>query len=461
MAGVLNFALGLETSNFLRGLNISSQSILSFSAAMKGISTVASKTWGAINEGAQLADLQARTGAAAGSLYQLQEAFKLVGVSSEAVPGMLKKLQVALGGVDEAGNKTEDAFAALGLRVEDLKGMDPAKQLQAVTSALGNMGQERGMFVASKLFGREGASDAMQIGRQSADFGESMAETSRTGNLINKNVAAFDHIADTMQKVNTMMRGMWFELAANVAPVIQTVMDRLMGVFQEGGFASMLGESFRMAFDLAVNLAPATFAKIGAILLKTFETPLTYLQAGMEFVIQKMMEAIANNPLFEFAMGVSGQLLKGLTGFQKGFKAEDFSTILENTKETGVRFNLGFGEVGIGEMMSSADSAWSEAMEKFFSKYGGKVAESMVAAGRQAASSEPENKALSSASSKNGPQVTSLEKIGFILAGTNSRSDEKRFLQETARNTAETARAMRILMKGKAEAAMFALTSAL
>lgn len=301
----------------------------------------------------------------------------------------------------------------------------------------------------------------MQIGRQSADFGESMAETSRTGNLINKNVAAFDHIADTMQKVNTMMRGMWFELAANVAPVIQTVMDRLMGVFQEGGFASMLGESFRMAFDLAVNLAPATFAKIGAILLKTFETPLTYLQAGMEFVIQKMMEAIANNPLFEFAMGVSGQLLKGLTGFQKGFKAEDFSTILENTKETGVRFNLGFGEVGIGEMMSSADSAWSEAMEKFFSKYGGKVAESMVAAGRQAASSEPENKALSSASSKNGPQVTSLEKIGFILAGTNSRSDEKRFLQETARNTAETARAMRILMKGKAEAAMFALTSAL
>jgi hypothetical protein len=108
MAGVLQFTLGLEASEFLSKLGLGEGKILSLAAAGEGLRAVMDRTWGAIEQAGALEHLSKRTGESAGHLYQLEEGFKACGVSAESVGGTLFFMQKALGGVNEMGESTDD-----------------------------------------------------------------------------------------------------------------------------------------------------------------------------------------------------------------------------------------------------------------------------------------------------------------------------------------------------------------
>jgi hypothetical protein len=79
MANVLEFALGIETSEFLAKLGISSGRVLSFAGLADTVRHAWDKTWDAINKGAELKGLASATGESVSMLYKFQQGLEAIG----------------------------------------------------------------------------------------------------------------------------------------------------------------------------------------------------------------------------------------------------------------------------------------------------------------------------------------------------------------------------------------------
>jgi len=442
MAGVLTFALGLETSAFASGLDRAAGRMVAFLSVGKLLSETVEGVWGAIERGGALQDLSARTGETVGNLYQMQEAFKVVGISAESLPGMINRLNKSLSGVDEMGKKTEGAFAALGLSVEDLKGLDAPGQFEAVSGALAGLDKAAGMDVASRLFGREGAANMMQISRDAEGFKQTIADSAREAAVFARNAAAFDKLGDTITRVKGSLSGMFAGIAEGVVPTLQGVVEALQKIdlvaigqdigtmfsgafqaFREGKLAELIGDTIVFGLSAAAVMAPGIFQKIGVALLKALETPLIYLQAGMEFVVQKFMEFIGKIPKIGKAAGFDG------------FKAQSMADILTERKGKGAEFftegmNLTEMNKSANDSLKMGTDSLKEQYSMLFSKLGGFAA--------RAPKSEVASTALSKSTvpdfvstNYQKPDVTSLEKMGFIFNGGGANDPAK----GTERNT--------------------------
>ena len=96
----------------------------------------------AIERGAHLEDLSARTGESVANLYQLEEAFKRAGLAADSVPGTILRVRKALSGVNELGGETNSIFAALGLDRASLAKDDPLDAIQKISGALSRLKRE-------------------------------------------------------------------------------------------------------------------------------------------------------------------------------------------------------------------------------------------------------------------------------------------------------------------------------
>src|ERR1035438_2836463 len=142
MAGVLQFTLGLEVSNFLHECGLSSAAILGLERVGEGLRGVMERTWGAIEQAGALEHLSRRTGETAGNLYRMQEGFKAAGVGAEPLGMMLYQMQKSLGGVNEMGEDTSSIFMRLGLSVASLKKQGGAGAFQEIIASLGKLRSE-------------------------------------------------------------------------------------------------------------------------------------------------------------------------------------------------------------------------------------------------------------------------------------------------------------------------------
>jgi hypothetical protein len=194
MAGVLEFALGLKSSEFLSELGVSSRAIVAVGAAMEGLKFTAEKVWAAVEQGAALKELADRTNQSTESLYRMEEGFKGVGLGAEAVPGMILKMQRALSGVNEMGEKTGFVFTQLGLNMTKLRGESAEQSLNEIGAALAKMGTNNAAGAASAIFGRFGAGDILQLAR-------GMQEYQRVMNATKGDATVFGAMADAWSDI--------------------------------------------------------------------------------------------------------------------------------------------------------------------------------------------------------------------------------------------------------------------
>jgi tetratricopeptide (TPR) repeat protein len=316
MAGVLSFTLGLETSNFLRGLGLASGQIISFSAAVDAASKVMAGMWAAIERGGALQDLSARTGESVGNLYRLQEAFTIAGVGAETVSPMLLRLQKALGGVDENGNKTDAVFARLGLSAKQLSSLQAPEQIQAIASSLAKLDRNEAADIASRLFGRDGAGNILQISGDLESFNQTMRETARTSAVFAKNAALFDQIGDTLQAIKREVGGVYAGLAALAGPKIQAALDFVKSWLQSLSGGNNVGEllslSLQVAFEkgtyygeqFAVSVAVALTEAIPAAMRAAWQMGLASLQDVNLAMAERRLEAAEKS--YEQAINPTG-----------------------------------------------------------------------------------------------------------------------------------------------------------
>jgi hypothetical protein len=194
----LQFNLGLQSAGFLSALSGAMSGLTRFVGIAGGMGGLMAGVWSRIEKGAKLEDLSARTGETVKDLFLLQRGFELAGISAEAVPMALFRIQKALGGISDTGEPTGKIFAQLGLSIEQLKGMAGAEKIEALVKALAGMNRAGASFAASKIFGRGEAKDMMQLVGKTEEFARALRVSAADAEFFQKNSKAMEELTDNL-----------------------------------------------------------------------------------------------------------------------------------------------------------------------------------------------------------------------------------------------------------------------
>jgi len=153
----VSFAKGLKKANVALG-NFGTQALKygGVAAAAVGAGMIAG-TKGAISMGGELADLSAQTGVAVSDLMKIQQAYKDNGKEAGSAGKDINKMQKAIFDASKDMGGESDPFAAIGLSVEKLVGMNPTEQFFAIGGAIKAIEDPvRQTAMAMKIFGKSG-----------------------------------------------------------------------------------------------------------------------------------------------------------------------------------------------------------------------------------------------------------------------------------------------------------------
>lgn len=454
MSGELKFSLGLVTGGFLSGLAGADARVKGFIGGLISLGAITRGVMGAIGEGADLERLHKRTGETVGDLVKIQEGFQAAGLSSEEAGSALFVMQKSLGGVDEMGKGTSKTFERMGLSMSKLKAMGAPEAMRQIVGALGKMNQSEAAKSASTIFGRGNAGNMMELARSTGAFAEGMAQAAGKAKLMQDNAASFQQLIITTRQIKDNVSEMFVGIAAGAAPAIQQVADMLKGVdiaglgkglgnylsalvqaFKEGSLSELIGETFKTGFDLAVAFLPGMFEKMGYLLLKAFESPLNWLQAGITYTINQL----ANNPKLRNLMAVATAGASEAIGSALGLfgGSATFEDILKEQKEKGLGLNFGTGEFGLSDINDDSNQRLAEAKANM-GKITAPLMEMIDGLVARAPAAKKSADILKGTAAESGagsykPEFTSLEKMGFVMSGLGNTDLAQRTANATER----------------------------
>lgn len=358
----------------------------------------------AIELGDSMKNLSARTGASIPFLMDMQKLFKNSGISADYAGNAMLNMQRALSGVNADGEPTNQMFERLGLSVDNLMAMSPEDAFKQIGVAIANLGSESEKTAASfAIFGRQGG--GLKAVFKDPAFAGLGTNFSQLGLSLAKNADNFSKISAKLRDSGSFFRGFFVEMAGAVAPSILELFKLFEGGDKLSGFGKQIGDqiaigvnaligafksgeifsALKLAFDTSVivlkdllarafQYASNIFSKLltgsalpaigaglidilsgsvkalGSMLLKIFETPIAYFQAGLEIAVSEI--ALKFNAIFEKFAKIGEGFAKGgalgaavaatKIGFEptKGLSDEDKGRILTEKLQEGVKFGV-------------------------------------------------------------------------------------------------------------------------
>jgi hypothetical protein len=465
MAGVLNFTLGLNTAQFLTKLGAAGTALGGFVGLAATAGKVMNEAFAQMNKGDRLGELSARTGETVGDLLKLEHAFDMVGLQAGGVAPMLSQMQKALGGVNEQGEPTAKVFEQLGLDIAELKGLDAPAAIEAITKKLAGLNKNEATNLASKIFGRNGAGDAMQIARSANDFADAITRAAPQAARMERSAGAFSRFDTLGKNIRFAMDGLFLGLAEQMAPQLNRALAQidLAGMALEtGDFAEMVSLQLGLGFEKAtVGFAtilsdPRLYAGMTEAMLGAL-APVSKAFLGMGMIGQDFSKALAQKGLEEKLEQLSLGKFKA-RGFDEIFAGTraDTKAGMEKIFGTDAEFaRAAFGLVGDGtkRMGDAVKDAWGamglvggaemdrlkELTEQIRGRFTGRKAGGGGGGGGDAAPLDPFG-AFFGGSWVSKFDSNSLERVGARFAlggdvGSNSVATHTRNIHQTALRT--------------------------
>jgi hypothetical protein len=283
MAATITAKLNLDASGFTAALTRAQASLgrikaigvpvlaAGFAAASAAAVGLAAGIKSAIDIGGQLSDLSTRTGVAAGELRVLQEAFARNGLEAGQVGPVINKLQKAIVEAGEGTGPVAQAFARLGINMDELAGMSSAQQLDAIGQAIAALPDPAARAAtAMQIFGRSGG-ELLTLFANSGAMGQAASAVGDQADLLTRNANLFDEASDILGQVGTKMQGFFVGVADQLIPALMPLLEALDQV-DLAGIGQGLGEG------IAFALTAITSGQVGNLLALQLRI------AGGEFV---------------------------------------------------------------------------------------------------------------------------------------------------------------------------------
>lgn len=358
---------------------------LSTLTAIAGAQLFANVASGAINAGRALAGwvqssadtidnlskLAARTGFLYSELASLNLAADLAGVSTETLAGAMQRADRMFVLAGEGSKSAQQAFARVGLSLEDLQGLTDAQRFERITDAIADIPDPATRSAAAiGLFGRSGAQLIPLFSQGSGAIRQAAEEAQKFGLALNntqgQNVEAMN---DSFTRVGAAVQGIVNQVTAFLAPAVTNVANIFTDFIADVGGVNLgqaIGEGIlegaltlaRIAdefiagiggvWEFAASVAEAWNATwdLGGRLFSFFSGIVNAFQAGLGAVILAFGKVAEY--LVEAASSISEAL--GLGGFDQtiagleGFNQQIFDDMVANANAAATDFSNTFGD---------------------------------------------------------------------------------------------------------------------
>ena len=175
------------------------------------------------------------------------------GASIDSFGVGMKTLQNTMTGLTEDGGKSAEAFAAVGLSFDDIKGKSPEEAMEATIKALQDMppGAEK-TSAALALFGKQGM-ELMPMLNQTAESTEELRQRAHDLGIVMSDEAVDAGVVfgDTLDDAKAMLGGLANTMGAEILPAMTEGLEAFIG-FVTGVEGSE--EKLQSAFDNFVGV---------------------------------------------------------------------------------------------------------------------------------------------------------------------------------------------------------------
>lgn len=173
----------------------------------------------------QSSKLAARLGMTYQELAGLSLAGDLAGVSMDSIGSAVTKADVAFVRAAEGSKQARDAFAGIGLAVEELNGLSAAERFDAIVTAIANLPTEAQRAEAAvQLFGRAGAQLLPLFAGGARGIAEARAEAERFGlALTSAQGRDVEAMNDSFTRVQAAISGVVQQVVAYLSPAITNI----------------------------------------------------------------------------------------------------------------------------------------------------------------------------------------------------------------------------------------------
>jgi hypothetical protein len=259
--------------------------------------------------------LAARLGMTYAEMAGLSLAGNLAGVSLEQIGAAATKADVAFVRAGQGSKKAIEAFAGIGLTVDQLNGLSAADRFDAIASAIAALPTEAERAAAAvQIFGRAGAELMPLFNGGAGAIAEAREEAERFGlALTNAQGQDIEAMNDAFTRAQQAVAGVVQQVVAYLAPAVQAVTTAFSDLI-----GSIGGANIGQAIGDGILQGARFLAQIGDFLIQNFGGAFSYLsQVGQQWggVVDLMNRAAAFlSGVFNAAQAGLGMLILGLTG---------------------------------------------------------------------------------------------------------------------------------------------------
>ena len=292
-------------------------------------------------------------GIATEKLAGLRHAADITGAGADALDKSLLRMQKSIADAGDGLATPSRAFESLGLKVSELAAMSPDQQFYAIADAVASIRDPAARTQAVlDIFGRSGGALINTLSGGSEALAGFQAGAEKLGLAVNRVDAAKVEMAnDALTRMGRLITGLGQTFAVQLAPIIQTVADKITNWATEGeGVQKKIGDVVRKIAVGVINLG-ASIAETALGIVNTIVKSIQEPQLAILNLQILAKEAVRDA---RSALGATNKDLKPLL--------KD----LQSLKSQRAAIEKGSGPLGIGFDPDGLAARVSNALDKAF-----------------------------------------------------------------------------------------------
>ena len=240
------------------------------SSAASGVRSLVGLGQSAAQTADDISKMSRRLGMSYGELAALSHAADLAGVSMETMSKGATKSDIAMVKAQNGNKQAQASFAALGLSVNDLAGMNAADRFAAISDAIGALPTAAQRAAAAvSIFGRSGAELLPLFEMGAGGVRAATKDAERFGlALTDAQGADIENMNDGFTRAGAAIQGVITQVVAYLAPALQAVTDTFSNLIGDMGGAkigSMIGEKIIEGAIFFAGIADSFIAQSGGL----------------------------------------------------------------------------------------------------------------------------------------------------------------------------------------------------